>query len=197
MVCLHLKLWQDIDSSILLILGGSDNISKMAILAGFWLCMSRQWNAGLNMLLHWNHKAWRWWFFSRKQVTQQDCLLQVLPSRQEQIKGIQWPVLAPEDLKHRPYLWSRWCCSRPGHWLTHRQAAGSGHHTVLLAGLKVCGSLSGFEEEQLCEKRWKHHTVNLMAPVLKEQGSSVPKHAGLALAAPLYKALQAPTHRWD
>lgn len=50
----------------------------------------------------------------------------------------------------------------------------SGHHTVLLAGLKVCGSLSGFEEEQLCEKRWKHHMVNLMARVLKEQGSSVP-----------------------
>lgn len=113
-------------------------------------------------------------YFSKKQLTHQDCFLQVLPGREERITGIQLPVLAPQDLKHHPYLWNHWCCSCPGHWLTHRWAVGSGRHTVLLAALKVCGGLSGFEEKQLCEKRLKWRMVNSMAPALEEPGGSAP-----------------------
>lgn len=94
-------------------------------------------------------------YFSKKQLTH--CFLQVLPSREEWITGIHLPVLTPRDLKYHSYLWNHWCCSCPGHWLTHKWAVGSGHHTVLLAVLKVCGGLSGFEEKQLCEKRRKPH----------------------------------------
>lgn len=87
--------------------------------------------------------------------------------------GIQMPVLAWQDLKHHPYLWNHWCCIYPGRWPIHRWAVGSGHHTVLLAGLKVCGSLSGFEEKQLCENVWKWNMMTLMIAVLEQlDGSS-------------------------
>lgn len=136
-------------------------------------------------------KAWMWWLFLQKQLTHQDCFLQVLPSKDDQITEIQLPVLAPQDLKHQPYLWNHWCCSCPGRWLTHRWAVGSGHHKVLLAGPKVCGRLSGFEEKQLCEKRWKQHTVNSTAPVLEKSGSSAHRMQDMP------EQLQAPTHQWQ
>lgn len=63
--------------------------------------------------------------------------------------GIQLPILASEDPKEHPYLWNHWCCNCLGHRLTHRWAVGSGHHRVLLAALRACGGLSGFEEKKL------------------------------------------------
>lgn len=136
-------------------------------------------------------------YFSKKQLTHQDCFLQVLPSREEWITGIQLPVLAPQDLKHHPYLWNHWCCSCPGHKPTHRWAVGSGHHTVLLAGPKVCGSLSGFEEKQLCEKRWKQSMVNSVAPALEELGGSAPGMQDMPWQVHCTEHFRPPTCQWQ
>lgn len=161
----------------------------MFFLAELLLCISRQWNAApqnpcIKIVRHGGEG-----YFSKKATNTSGLSSPSTTRKGRVMTGTQLPTSASEDPKQHPYLWNHWCCNCPGHRLTHRWAVGSGHHIVLLAALKACGGLSGFEEKVLCETRWKWHMVNSLALCGRRQAAPHPAHTP---AAPTPRAPQVP-----